>query len=73
MTEDLTTLVCLFHHENLAHAAFDDLLKAGVPQSSISLIDRSQAATTGNAGTALDELGLPDRDRQHLLASRAEA
>lgn len=67
MTEDLTTLVCLFHHEKQAYAALDDLLKAGIPQSSISLIDRSQATTEGYANVPLDELGIPGRDRQHLI------
>ena len=67
MTEDLTTLVCLFHHENQAHAALQDLMEAGIPQSSISLIDKSQSAAGGYAGTSLEDLGVPDRDHRHLL------
>ena len=66
MTEELTTLVCLFHHENLAHAALDDLRKAGIPQSSISLVDQQQTNNEGYAGKSLNELDIPDRDRQHL-------
>ncbi len=70
MTEDLTTLVCLFHHEKQAYAALDDLLEAGIAKSSISLIDRSEpseAGAGGYAGKSLDELGIPGRDHQHLL------
>ncbi len=67
MAEDLTTLVCLFHHEKQAHAALDDLLKAGIPQSSISLIDQAQSSAGGYAGRSLEDLGVPDRDHRHLL------
>ena len=46
--ETLTTLVCLFHHEQQAQAAVADLRKAGVPESSTSII--------GGDGSSVDAL-----------------
>lgn len=75
MTDDLTTLVCLFHHQDQAQAAVRDLHETGIPQSSISLIGDSQsssssASSSGSRSTesALEELGIPSRDLAHLLA-----
>ncbi len=75
MTDDLTTLVCLFHHQDQAQAAVRDLHETGIPQSSISLIGDSQsssssASSSGPRSTesALEELGIPSRDLAHLLA-----
>lgn len=66
MTEDLTTLVCLFHHADQAHAAVHDITAAGIPQSAITLI-RSHASSLESAASSLTEIGVPDRDRNHLL------
>ncbi|WP_263385765.1 YsnF/AvaK domain-containing protein [Granulicella arctica] len=65
LNEDLTTLLCLFHHSNQADAALTDLLKAGVPQGSISRIDNHGSEEI--AASSLKELGIPARDEQHLL------
>ncbi len=76
MTEDLTTLVCLFHHQDQAQAAVRDLHETGIPQSSISLIGGSQSDSTGSttstgssisAESSLENLGIPRRDLAHLL------
>lgn len=64
-TEDVTTLVCLFHHQDQAAAATEDLYKQGIPQASISVI-RNESSRDA-AGSSLDELGVPARDRNHLL------
>ena len=66
MTEDLTTLVCLFHHQDQAHAAVHDITAAGIPQSAITLI-RSHSSSVDAATASLTELGIPARDRNHLL------
>lgn len=60
MTDKLTTLVCLFHHADQAHAAITELTRAGVPASSISLIqgELSRASLAG--------IGVPERDLDHL-------
>jgi uncharacterized protein (TIGR02271 family) len=65
MTDELTHLVCLFHHQDQAAAATEDLYKQGIPPTSIAVIGAGgpQHAT----GSALDEFGIPARDRQHLL------
>ena len=63
-TNDLTTLVCLFHHRSLAEAALGDLLKAGVPQPSISVFDKSDPQ--GTEQNELLALGVPARDQKHL-------
>ena len=63
--EDITTLVCLFHHEDQAAAASEELYKKGLPPGSISVIDNEEPEQT--AGSSLDGIGIPARDRQHLL------
>ncbi len=63
-TTDLTTLVCLFHHRNLAEAVLKDLLESGVSQPSISVFDKSDSQSGGQS--ALLALGIPARDQQHL-------
>ncbi len=69
MTDDLTTLVCLFHHQDQAQAAVRDLHETGIPQSSISLIGGSGAnSASGSAESSLEELGIPSRDLAHLLS-----
>jgi len=65
ITDDLTTLVCLFHHHDQASAATQDLHKQGIPQTSISVVRNESSEEL--AGSSLDDLGIPARDRQHLL------
>jgi len=67
MTEDRTTLVCLFHHQDQAQAAIRNLLATGIPQTTISLIDESGTASSAYANTSLKELGVPDRDQNRLM------
>ncbi len=64
ITNDATTYVCLFHHSSQAQAAIADLTEAGVPQSSISVINDS--TQSGLERTSLEELSVPDRDLEHL-------
>ncbi len=63
VSNETTTLVCLFHHVNQASAALNDLQDAGVPLSSISMIggDNRDAG-----GRSLSSLGIPERDLKHL-------
>lgn len=61
---ETTTLVCLFHHHDLAEAALNDLRQAGVPSASITTIGHEHAQETRTA--ALAGLGIPDRDLEHL-------
>jgi uncharacterized protein (TIGR02271 family) len=65
MTDELTHLVCLFHHQDQAAAATEDLYKQGIPPTSIAVI--GDEGPEHAAGSALDEFGIPARDRQHLL------
>ena len=65
MTDELTHLVCLFHHQDQAAAATEDLYKQGLPPTSIAVIGNEGPEHA--AGSALDEFGVPARDRQHLL------
>ena len=66
-TNDSTTLVCLFHHQDQARAALQDLYEADVPRSSISLIgnQRNESSEELRSST-LDSLGVPQRDLEHL-------
>ncbi|RXH58202.1 YsnF/AvaK domain-containing protein [Granulicella sibirica] len=64
-TDELTHLVCLFHHHDQAAAATEDLYKQGIPPTSIAVI--CNEGPEHAAGSALDEFGVPARDRQHLL------
>ena len=65
LNEETTTLLCLFHHKDLADAAFTDLLKAGLPQRSISQINNY--GSEEHASRSFKEIGIPARDEQHLL------
>jgi len=65
MQDELTTLVCLFHHVDLANAAVQDLLKSGVPQPSISIIGRNDPNAT--TMSFFDDIELPEHDQKHLL------
>ncbi len=66
-TNDRTTLVCLFHHDDQARAALNELYEAGIPQSSISVIGGQTSQGAGKSGTSeLDTLDIPARDMEHL-------
>ncbi len=62
---DLTTLVCLFHHQDNAQAAWEELSRSGISQTSISRIDSHDSEES--AGASLAQLGLPGKDQRHLL------
>ncbi len=66
MQDDLTTLVCLFHHHDYASAALEDLRKAGIPDSAISVIGGPDDAESNFEKTELAGLGMPDKDYDHL-------
>ena len=61
---DVTTLVCLFHHQNQASAAVRDLSQKGVPASAVTLFGSD--AATNTTYEAFERLGIPGRDRDHL-------
>ena len=61
-SNETTSLLCLFHHQDHANAALRDLQQAGVPDTAITSI-------TGNdASGQLSSYDMPDRD-QKLLES----
>ncbi len=68
MQDDLTTLVCLFHHDDQAAAAVRDLREAGLPEAAITIIGGEGAAADALDKSALASLGMPDRDYDHLKA-----
>ncbi len=65
MNDDLSTLVCLFHHPSIAEAATGELTRAGIPASSISLIHNG-SGSSDFASTSVENLGVPERDFDHL-------
>ena len=66
MTNDLSTLICLFHHQDQAQAALEDVLKAGIPEANVTLIGGPGSRIAANKST-LAELNVPEKDVQHLL------
>jgi uncharacterized protein (TIGR02271 family) len=66
--QDLTTLVCLFHHEDHAQAAEQDLRKAGISADSVTVIGGSRGTIDDLDKSELASLGMPDRDYDHLKA-----
>lgn len=66
LQDDLTTLVCLFHHQDRAQAAMNDLNQAGIPQSAITLIGGPNASADALDKSELASLGMPDKDYDHL-------
>ena len=64
--KDLTTLVCLFHTQDTAQAAVNDLRNAGVAQSGITLIGGPNAPADALEKSELASLGMPDKDYDHL-------
>lgn len=68
MQDELTTLVCLFHHEEQAEAAVRDLRDAGIPENAISIIGGDGAGVDALDKSELSGLGMPDRDYDHLKA-----
>lgn len=66
MTQDLTTLICLFHHREQAQAALEDILKADVPESNVTLIGGA-GSNIASSRTSLSELNVPEHDLKHLL------
>lgn len=65
MTNDLSTLICLFHNQDQAHAALEDVLKAGIPESNVTLIGGRGSQINASEAT-LRELNVPEKDVQHL-------
>lgn len=66
MQDDLTTLVCLFHHADQAQAAARDLRNAGISESAITLIGGDGDGVDALEKSELSSLGMPDRDYDHL-------
>ena len=72
LQNDLTTLVCLFHHQDHAEAATKDLLQAGIPQESITVIGGFGADADALDKSELAGLGMPDKDYDHLKSGLRE-
>lgn len=66
MTQDLSTLICLFHHQDQAQAALEDILKIGIPEANVTLIGGKGSQISASKST-LTELNVPQNDVQHLL------
>ena len=66
MTQDLHTLICLFHHKDQAQAALEDVLKAGIPEANTTMIG-SDGSSIQASQESLTELNVPERDIKHLL------
>jgi uncharacterized protein (TIGR02271 family) len=64
MTNDATTLVCLFHHQDQASAAVRDLSQQGFAQSAITILGAD--SPTDTTYQAFERLGIPERDKTHL-------
>ena len=65
MNEDLTTLICLFHHQDQAQAALEDILKAGIPQANVTVIGPGSTIDANRA--SLTAVNVPERDIDRLL------
>lgn len=66
MSQDLTTLICLFHHKDQAQSALQDILKADVPESNVTVIGGA-GSNIASSRTSLAELNVPEHDLKHLL------
>jgi len=66
LQDDLTTLVCLFHHSDRAHSAIQDLTQAGISPSTITLIGGKDALVDALDKSELASLGMPNKDYDHL-------
>ena len=65
MPQDLTTLICLFHHPDQAEAALEDILEAGIPESNVTMIGGAGSDISASR-SSLTELNVPEKDLQHL-------
>ena len=66
LEKDLTTLVCLFHTQENAQAAMNDLREAGIAESGVTLIGGPNAPADALEKLELASLGMPDKDYDHL-------
>ena len=66
MTQDLNTLICLFHSREHAHRALEEILKSGIPDANVTLVGDA-GSTIASSLTTLTELNVPERDRDRLL------
>ncbi len=63
---ETTTLVCLFHHRDRAQSAMEDILQAGVPEASVTLIGGDGSGVDALDKSDLAQLEMPDKDYDHL-------
>lgn len=63
-TQNITTVLCLFHTREHAQEALGDLQRSEIPPNSISVIGShsSSSDAVGQSLSALQQLGLPERD-----------
>ena len=62
-TQNITTVLCLFHTREHAQEALGDLQRSEIPPDSISVIgNHSGSSDAGQSLSALQQLGLPERD-----------
>ena len=66
LQKDTTTLVCLFHHQDHAQAAINDLRQAGLEDSLVTTVGGTDAGSDAFEKSELASLGMPDKDYDHL-------
>jgi uncharacterized protein (TIGR02271 family) len=66
-TQNITTVLCLFHTREHAQEALADLQRSEIPANSISVVSsRGNSSDTGPSLSALQQLELPERDARLL-------
>ena len=66
MSQELTTLICLYHSRHHAQTAMEKIVKSGVPESSVTLVG-AEGSDLGASHSTLAQLDVPEKDIQHLL------
>ena len=66
MPDDITTLICLFHDDDQAQAAYKDLQAAGFSSDSITVVGGKMTESQPSSAASLESIGVPQRDQKHL-------
>ena len=66
MSQDLTTLICLYHSRQHAQTAVEKIVETGVPEASVTLVG-SEGSSVEASKSSLAALDVPAKDVQHLL------
>lgn len=66
MPDDITTLICLFHDDDQAQAAYKELKSAGFEAGAITVVGGKAPHAQPVSQAFLDTVGVPERDQEHL-------